>query len=227
MLARSRNYLWCAAIVGWCVAATAVWCWATSYEFTTYANSTPAAKHWPVDSTLELASDRPSLLLFLHPRCPCSRATVHELTRVIDHLPDADRPRLTVVTTLPPDATSDWRETDTVRNVLKLPHSSVVWDTDGLIANKFGAMTSGTVQLYQPDGQLLYAGGITPSRGHQGDNAGSDALAKLLTHEPTIASNPLPAFGCRLCLGDSASDVNAVCDEADGACTIDSTGGTP
>src|SRR5690606_17883819 len=110
----------------WCVAATAVWCWATSYEFTVDSNSPPTATHWPADSTLELAGDRASLLLFLHPRCPCSRATVHELTRVIDQLPDADRPQLTVIATLPSDAPPDWRETDTVRKVLKLPHSSVV-----------------------------------------------------------------------------------------------------
>ncbi|WP_442484425.1 hypothetical protein [Aeoliella sp. SH292] len=227
MIARYRNHLWCAAIVGWCLAATAVWCWATSYEFTTYANSAPVATRWPAGTTLELAAGRPSLLLFLHPRCPCSRATVHELTRVIDHLPDADRPRLTIVATLPPDATPDWRETDTVRNLLKLPHSSVVWDTDGVLANKFGATTSGTVQLYQPDGELLYAGGITPSRGHQGDNAGSDTLTQLLTRETSIATASLPAFGCRLCLGDSANAATAVCDETTGACAIDSTGGTP
>lgn len=145
--------------------------------------------------------------------------------RVIDHLPDAERPQLTIVATLPADATPEWRETDTVRNLLKLPHSSVVWDTDGVIANKFAATTSGTVQLYQPDGQLLYAGGITPSRGHQGDNAGSDALTKLLTRETAIANASLPVFGCRLCLGDPA--LNAVCDETTGACAIDSTGGTP
>jgi hypothetical protein len=225
MLAPSRNYLWCAGIAIWCLAATAIWCWATSYEFTTYANSAPVVTRWPADTTLELSSDRPSLLLFLHPRCPCSRATVHELTRVIDPLPDADRPQLTIVATLPSETTPDWQESDTVRNALKLPHSSVVWDTDGVLANKFGATTSGTVQLYQPDGQLLYAGGITPSRGHQGDNAGSDALTKLLTRETPIANTSLPAFGCRLCLGDPA--VNAVCDETTGACAIDSTGGTP
>ena len=37
---------------------------------------------------------------------------------------------------------------------------------------RFGAETSGQTLLYDRDGRLLFSGGTTGSRGHDGDNAG-------------------------------------------------------
>ena len=34
---------------------------------------------WPVDSKLALDKVDPTLLVFVHPRCPCSRASMREL----------------------------------------------------------------------------------------------------------------------------------------------------
>lgn len=227
MPTRCRNQLWCAAVIGWGVAATAVWCWATSYEFSTYDNSPPVAKNWPAPSPLALAASHPSLVLFLHPRCPCSRASVHELTRLVDRLPNALRPDITIVATLPQAATSEWRDSGTVRNAANLPHATVVWDKGGAIAHAFGATTSGAVFLYQPDGQLRYAGGITASRGHQGDNAGSEALHQLLTQSSIVPISAAPVFGCPLCLDGASSALASVCDETIGACSTPPARGTP
>jgi hypothetical protein len=53
------------------------------------------------------------------------------------------------------------------------------------------------VVLYAPSGKLLFTGGITVSRGHQGNNPGREALISCLT---TNNSNDTlwPVFGCPL-----------------------------
>ncbi|HEY1860407.1 MAG TPA: hypothetical protein VGG61_08640, partial [Gemmataceae bacterium] len=38
---------------------------------------------WPADSTLALDASRPTIVLALHPHCPCSRATVNELAEIM------------------------------------------------------------------------------------------------------------------------------------------------
>ncbi len=70
-------------------------------------------------------------------------------------------------------------------------------DIQGREALRFGAATSGQTLLYDASGRLLFSGGITPARGHAGDNDGSDALLELLSggsgrHHQT------PVFGCSL-----------------------------
>src|SRR5207302_1046515 len=52
-----------------------------------YANSPGAAatppSHWPEDSRIERSPSRPTLVTFVHPHCPCSRASLEELDRVM------------------------------------------------------------------------------------------------------------------------------------------------
>src|SRR6185436_11568509 len=38
-----------------------------------------APSQWPAESRLKPAADRPTLLLFAHPLCSCTRATIGEL----------------------------------------------------------------------------------------------------------------------------------------------------
>ena len=66
----------------------------------------------------------------------------------------------------------------------------------GAITAAFGAFTSGQVFLYGTSGELLFSGGITGSRGHEGDNAGRDAVESLLDRRNAPAHTPV--FGCSL-----------------------------
>lgn len=78
-----------------------------------------------------------------------------------------------------------------------IPSVRVVRDPDGIWAREFGATTSGCVLLYDAHERLRFRGGITPSRGHQGDSAGRAAvLAVLAGDEP--ARRETPIFGCPL-----------------------------
>jgi hypothetical protein len=80
-------------------------------------------------------------------------------------------------------------------------------DNNGIGARRFGSSTSGQVMLY--NGQLLFSGGITASRGHSGENDGRSVIIALPT-EGQAATNERPVFGCRLF--GKAKDQEESCD---------------
>jgi hypothetical protein len=67
------------------------------------------------------------------------------------------------------------------------------------------AWTSGETMLYDASGRLVFAGGITGSRGHGGDNAGEDAVVAALLGGSGGASEA-PVYGCALRRADEASE---------------------
>jgi hypothetical protein len=63
-------------------------------------------------------------------------------------------------------------------------------------AHRFGALTSGAVVVYAPSGDLVFEGGLTIARGHEG-GAAPERIRDLVTAN---ATSPLlgPVFGCGL-----------------------------
>ena len=154
--------------------------------------SAPAV--WPAESGLPHVQGMQTLIMFVHPKCPCSNASVSELSKVISHAPSGLKVIACVVK--PPGAPGDWAESDLVWRIKRLPGAQVVID-DGREAARFGATVSGHVLVYGPDGGLTYCGGITLARGHEGDNLGEDAVIRALgSAEPTRCSGP--TYGCPL-----------------------------
>ncbi len=152
---------------------------------------------WPASSTLVHDPRRATLLLLAHPHCPCTRATLSELERLMGAA--GDHVRCEVVFVIPPGRDSTWALTDQWRSASHIPGVRVVNDPDGREARRFGASTSGQALLYGADGRLEFSGGITPGRGHAGDNAGRDAILLAVLGDPggaTVpASAPTPLFG--------------------------------
>ena len=56
-----------------------------SYSFAAGA-SADAPAGWPAASKLQLAKDRPTLVLVAHPHCSCTRASIAELARLMTRL---------------------------------------------------------------------------------------------------------------------------------------------
>jgi hypothetical protein len=195
------------------VAAIGFWTWTTRYEFATDSGAElDFSTQWPSATSLTLANDRPTLLFFVHPRCPCTRASVHELERILTRARHvgAEAPKLIFVASLPSNATAEWRESSVMHRASALPGTETFWDVEGIESSHFGATTSGAVKLYGADGQLLFSGGITPSRGHQGDSAGGDRLHALLTDVSLAFAESTPVFGCRLYVESVNRDVATV-----------------
>jgi len=171
--------------------------------------SARAASVWPAQSSIARATDRPTLVMFLHPYCPCSRASIEELNRAMAQCPGKFATR--IVFFKPSNQPMQWANTDLWRSAEAIPGASVIVDEALPQANMpslvehFGAFTSGQVFLYGTRGDLLFSGGITGSRGHAGDNDGLDRLIALVGGEPIsiAAAAKTPVFGCAL--NDSAT----------------------
>ncbi len=78
-----------------------------------------------------------------------------------------------------------------------LPGGRVLRDDEGVVAGRFGAVTSGQVVFYDGSGLLRFSGGITSARGHAGENPGRTALVSLL-NETGPATDRTNVFGCSL-----------------------------
>jgi len=136
-----------------------------------------------------------TLVLFCHPHCPCTRATVHELERlVVDCGGDLEVVAYLVLAEGVPEG---WERGPILKLLSGLEEADVRLDHGGRLARRFHASTSGTVALYDPRGELVFSGGITPSRGHEGTNRGRSAVAELVRGErPSFTE--VPVYGCPL-----------------------------
>lgn len=166
-----------------------------SYQATPGPAGVPAPQSWPPGSRIARTSGRPELVVFLHPRCPCSDATISELEEVLAKTPCA--PAVTVCFWHPDDKPASWAESDLLLKVASLQGVCLHSDSGGTEARRFGAETSGTILLYDPAGTLLFCGGITAARGHRGSSVGGSALAELLSGKRDAAGGT-PVFGCSL-----------------------------
>jgi hypothetical protein len=155
----------------------------------------PAPETWPANSQITFDSKRPTLIMFVHPHCPCSRASLAELQRLLAQVPD--QLSAEVVFLKPPDTVSDWLKTDLWNTASRIPGVTIFTDRNGAEARRFQAETSGQTLLYARSGALLFQGGITFARGHEGDNPGRTALRDLIRegHSETAKT---PVFGCAL-----------------------------
>ncbi|HEX4278094.1 MAG TPA: hypothetical protein VHZ74_22225 [Bryobacteraceae bacterium] len=166
--------------------------------------STP--EQWPASSAIKRAGGRPELLVFVHPFCSCTDATMAELAQLSARRnAGAPAPAITVLFFRPRH--SGWAPNSLWKKAASLPGAQAVWDDDGREAKRFGARTSGYTLLYSSTGALLFGGGVTASRGHQGDNYGLDELsASLNSGRP--GSAPTRVFGCALGNQDDAAGGN-------------------
>ncbi len=92
---------------------------------------------------------------------------------------------------------NEWRDTDLSDSARQIPGIHVIADDDGRERERFGVQTSGHVLVYAA-GKLAFSGGITPSRGHSGDNAGREAIVELVGKGSAVRKESL-VFGCPLC----------------------------
>jgi hypothetical protein len=161
-----------------------------------------AAASWPASSSLSRSPDGPTLVLFAHPQCPCTRATMAELDQIMTAV--HGRLKVYVLFYRPSGSRSGWEKTDLWMHATSIPGVTALPDSDGAEAAGFGAATSGQALLYDRTGHVLFRGGITGARGQTGDNAGRRAIIALVTNEHGSASSG-PVFGCSL-IGPPAND---------------------
>jgi len=149
---------------------------------------------WPAESRLPRAPGRPTLVMAAHPRCPCTRASLGELSWIVTR--SQGQLSAFVLFLKPSGAPEGWEKTDLWQSVAEMHKVSVWQDVDGSEAARFHAQTSGQTVLYDKDGKLLFRGGITMARGHAGASVGRNAILELLA-ERSVATET-PVYGCPL-----------------------------
>lgn len=134
-------------------------------------------------------TDAPRVLVFVHPKCPCTRSTLEQILPTLDKYPVTAE----FVFLQPPDAI----HLQMLDAKLKNGQVRIVHDKDGDIARQYAAKTSGQCIVYDAEGHLRFSGGITAGRGHVGPCEGLQAFEAAL-RRPVSSSVDFPVFGCPL-----------------------------
>lgn len=180
-----------------------VWAGAVASGFTILLrySSTPALEQgahpsrWPAAARLARDPGRATLVMFAHPHCPCTRASLAELARLMARF---DRRLQAYVLVVRPHGTDDaWAATGLGERAAGIAGVTALADREGVEAARFGATTSGMTLLYDPDGRLRFSGGLTSGRGHEGPSFGQRRIAAVLTNR-TADLPHAPVFGCSL-----------------------------
>lgn len=169
-----------------------------------YANASGGpgviSSSWPAGSAIPRQEGRVCLVLFMHPRCPCTRSSVRQLEHALALSPGSVDVRVVVIE---PSGLGDrWTKTGLVDLAGALPGAQVLMDRDGEETGRFGVRTSGHVLVFDGHGGLAFSGGVTPTRGHEGPCDGCDAVRQLVRGEsPGIRRTP--SYGCPILDPDS------------------------
>ena len=186
--------VWIASVALWLGLVAAGLAMVAAYDNRPGAGATTSAS-WPEASQLGRTTDRPTLVMVVHPRCDCSRASIAELAELMARA--TVRPRAYVAILKPSGLSEDWDVTGIRQAATRIPGVKVIRDEAGREARSFGAQTSGQTYLYDASGRLLFSGGITAARGHTGESVGRSAILSLLNHEPASVQTS-SVFGCSL-----------------------------
>jgi hypothetical protein len=185
---------WFALAIAWLAMLTVGLELLGRYESTPGIAAEPS-ETWPAASELPKPAGRATIVLFTHPHCPCTGASLDNLVWVLDRSPAETRAMVVLVR--PPGTEVGWEQTALADEVRRLARVELRSDPDGREARRFGAETSGQTFLYDAAGQLVFHGGLTAGRGMTGPSAGRAALLARLTGD-TSSTLTAAVFGCPL-----------------------------
>ncbi len=211
--ARPSRWLVFVAIPAWAITLGAGATYLSRYASES-GDAARAPAVWPDDAGIERAHGAWTVVLAAHPRCPCTRATADELEAAIAGIAT---PHELIVLAFQPPEDDRFADTGVIRRLAARPDARIVPDPDARLSARFGGLTSGWVTVYDPDGTLRFAGGITPTRAHTGPNTGSAAVRALLTGS-TAPAPTAPVYGCPL-TDDPEALLGSCSIEGEHACT--------
>lgn len=182
------------AIALWLAIGAAGMSWLHNYA-STAGPATTCAKQWPDDLRLPRTEGVATLVVFIHPHCSCTTSTLQELERLLADVTDSVQ--TVFVFGIPQSTETNWVESTLWNRTGKITSSRRVLDPGGSLASRFGALNSGHCLLFSPAGDLVFEGGVTSSRAHEGEAYGRVAIRQLLNGNDPITRHT-PVFGCEL-----------------------------
>ncbi len=177
------------------VFAVLLWVLCLSYGFDRAMRweSTPGASgNAPTHIDLDRKDSRWLLVMVAHTECPCTKASLANLQRILAQYPNQITCRILFCG---PQAYAH-SPAKNISLAESIEGVSLEFISEQQAANQYGAATSGQVYLYSPERKLMYSGGITLGRNAEGDCAGVSAVGSLI--ETGGGDSSLPVFGCAL-----------------------------
>jgi len=206
----TRSVLLALGLAIWLGAVTAGMSILHRYSVTPGVSGT-AGPQWPRASHIPFTTAPFTLVMVIHPHCPCSRASIGELSILMAH--SGGKLAAYVVFVEPPGFGERWTKTDLWSSAGSIPGVRRIIDRGGE-AKLFGAATSGQTMVYDRNGRLRFSGGITLARGHYGDNDGVSAILATLgapskgnRDEPITNRTTTEVYGCPLFAPSSTRNI--------------------
>jgi hypothetical protein len=175
--------------------------WLARYSFAA-APQGQVAPTWPgtVPRDKVPARTHSTLVMSVHAYCPCSAASLEELSRILAKT--RDRLSVELLFYRPKTDLVGWERNSLWQQASMLPNVHLFDDSDGQQIRRFGLATSGETALYDANGKLVFHGGITQARGHAGDNVGAESVVAFV-NTGDLPRSSTPVFGCSLLRSDS------------------------
>ncbi len=205
-----KSVLFVCVIVWLSLAATGVF-YLARFEGTAAQGEVAYPSVFPEASQLRPGDDIPTLIFFAHPKCPCTRAGLRELARLMAEIDG--KVTAYVVFLQPKGVEPEWTVTDSFHAATAIPNVQVVIDKDELETTLFNARTSSITLLYDRDKKLRFDGGLTLARGHEGSGPGRNAIFDIVTSDIS-SSAASPVFGCPLQKKDCSGEVMQASDSS-------------
>ena len=191
-----RHVVFISPAVALICVATAVYSFKLLHEFeTTPGNQGQITNAWPSSNHMILDNTHATLIMFAHPRCTCSKASLQTLMRIVKESKSNSASKIFFY--VPKNAEAQWKENENWKIAESIPGVKVEEDLDGAIAAEFGAKTSGHTFLYSPQGSLIFSGGLTDTRGAAGNSKGRQIILDYLVNQKH-QENRIPVFGCEI-----------------------------
>lgn len=186
------SYLWLLSAI--CGMALLV-----DYSTTKGSSTQLEKKQWPINSRIE-RDIHPTLVMFVHPFCPCSQASIGELERLMPFLKDKVNVNVVFISlkNMKGATATEWKQTHLYKVASKIPGVNILRDDNETEAQLFGAETSGHTAFFDHKGKLIFTGGLTPARGHMGDTIGRTAILGWIQNNKNDLLVESSIFGCAL-----------------------------
>jgi hypothetical protein len=167
-------------------------------------SATAGASRAPANGAIDFlaahrAPGRPLLVMAVHPRCPCTDASLVELGDLLARSQGACD---ALILQYHPTGWPVGAASQSLGGV-RVP---VVEDPEGRMAAILGAETSGHCVLMDDRGVIRFYGGLTIARGHVGRSPAQDAILRIVAGGAGPLSSA-PVYGCALgpeCKPDSS-----------------------
>jgi hypothetical protein len=154
-----------------------------------------APPDWPEGSALGFVPRLPNVVMAVHPRCPCSRASLDLLAEIAQSAPSTSSIRLLIFR---PEGTGLGWAGETCPPMLEPMWGAIrVDDPGGREAARFGLATSGAVAAFDAAGRLRFLGGLNARRGRVVPSGGAEDVASVLAGREPIR-RAAAVFGCAM-----------------------------